>query len=478
LCFGGFLFSCGALLRVLDLAGARPTVPWLAIWFLALGICNSTPYLLNRATVYEIPIASGFCSMAGGLFFLSRAVGPQARVWAAAASGAMFGLAVASRAHLLLAGAVALAALTVYCWRRRSRTWLAFAAAWCVAGVAIGVYNYERFGSPLEFGFRYQLAGPGQNRVELAARNVTPGAYYMLLSPPHFSSVFPWVRMVFRFPFDSAERHPLPPEYFVEPTIGALWLAPFVIGALLIPGRRHKEARLIPTAALAMGAAVLLFLIPSHLATQRYEADFLPLLVFAAVANIALMNRRAPAAIACVLIAWSAAANLALAEQGPYDDFLKKHPERYVRLARRFPSPSEARVALNPAIRVRLAARLDEIGYRDPLVTIGQSHYCYFLFSQRAEGGGFRIVGKSTESEVEQRIGAPGGAPVTIGLVYDAKSGDVSMSVNGSTVVHHVGMLVAAPAQVTIGENFADMGLTSRYFRGELKVLEKTVGLP
>src|SRR6185295_16238967 len=51
-------------------------------------------------------------------------------------------------------------------------------------------------------------------------RNVKPGVYYMLLARPEFSGVFPWMRMVFRFPFDSAERHPLPPEYFVEPTVG------------------------------------------------------------------------------------------------------------------------------------------------------------------------------------------------------------------------------------------------------------------
>jgi hypothetical protein len=36
-------------------------------------------------------------------------------------------------------------------------------------------------------------------------------------------------------------------------------------------------------------------------------------------------------------------------------------------------------------------------------------------------------------------------------------------------------MLVAAPAQVAIGENFADMGLTARRFTGKIQLLEKTV---
>src|SRR3982750_43716 len=122
LCFGGFLFSCGALLRVLDLAGARPGPVLLAFFFLALGVCQSAPFLLNRAAVYEVAIACGYFCLSGGLFFLARG--------RLAASGLMFGLAIASRAHLFLAGAVTLAALIVFHRRRKSRAFMAFAAGW------------------------------------------------------------------------------------------------------------------------------------------------------------------------------------------------------------------------------------------------------------------------------------------------------------------------------------------------------------
>lgn len=469
LCFGGFLFSCGALRRVLDAAGARPGPVLLGFAFLALGVCQSAPFLLNRAAVYEIAIASGYFFVSGGLYFLSRGK------WAA--SGAMFGLAVASRPHLLLAGAVALGAALL---TREGRKGAArFFAAWAAIGLLIGVYNYERFGNPLEFGFRYQLAGPGQNRVEPAPRNVVPGVYFMLLSRPEITPVFPWMRMVYRFPFDSAERHPLPPDYFLEPTVGALWLAPFLPLAFFARRRGIKlESRWIVWTAAAAGIAVLLFLVSTHLMTHRYEVDFAPLLVFAAVAQMAMLRRKWAAAAACVAIAYSATANLAVALAGPYDDYLRTRPQGYVRLAQRFSPAAEYRPELNPPISLRFDARLvpEPAGYREPLVTIGHSHYCYFLYAVRG-GPTMRLVSKTEDAERSYEMPEPGEAPVRFELRYTPADGVMSVRVNGrDAMTQKVGTLVAAPAGVAIGENYADMGLTARRLTGAIGAVEKAVG--
>jgi hypothetical protein len=477
LCFAAFLFSCGALLRVLDLAHARPRPLLLTFLFLALGICQSAPFLLNRAAVYEIAIASGYCCLAGGLFFFARGVGPGAPPWSLAAAGAMFGLAVASRPHLILAGAIALAALAVFHRRSGSRRFLLFALTWALVGIGIGVYNYQRFGNQFEFGFRYQLSGPGQNRIEIGWRNLRPGLYYMLLARPEFSGVFPWMRMVFRFPFDSAELHPLPPDYFVEPSAGALWLAPFLLIAPLLWIRRAKrppEATLIVGVAFVAGLAVLLFLASTHLASQRYEVDFLPLLVFAAVATIAMIRSRAISVIACVLVAYGALANMALAVAGPYDDYLHNRPASYLKLARRFSPVAEHRPLLSPRIDLRLEARFADHAYREPVVTIGRSRYCYFLFAEWTSMG-IRFVSKTDDSQQQYDIATPT-APVPIHLTYAPESGDIRVAIDGhDAIVHHAGMLVAAPSQVAVGENFADMGLTARRFTGQLTVLQKTV---
>jgi hypothetical protein len=462
LCFGGFLFSCAALLRVLELAERRPGPALMALLFLALGVCQSAPFLLNRADVYEIAIASGYFFLSGGVYFLSCGR------WAA--SGVMFGLAVASRPHLALAGLAVLAVSAMRPERRRGA--LRFAAAFAVVGVAIGLYNFERFGNPLEFGFRYQLAGAGQNRVELGRRNLVPGVYYMLLDRPQLGPVFPWMRMVFRFPFDSADRHPLPPDYFVEPTVGALWIAPFLPLALFV----RRKARPIVGAAAAGGILVLLFLISTHLATHRYEVDFTALLVFAAAANLALMRRRWIAAAGCVLIVYSAAANLALALAGPYDTYRKESPQRFVRLARHFSPSEEHRPMLNPQIALRMTVHFVEapVGYREPLVTMGEAQHGYFLYAVRG-GPTMRLVSRANDQEVSAEIPEPGNLPVDIALAY---AGDHAMTVwvrGAEAIRQDVGILVTAPSQVAVAENYSDMGLTGRRFTGQIAVVSKTV---
>ncbi len=224
-CLGGFLFSCGALLRILHLADARPGPALTALLVLALGLCQGVPFLLNRTAVYEIAIGGGYFCISAAIFFLVRGMRTaRPELWYAA-SGLMFGFAIACRPHLGLAGAIAFTVLAIS--RSRRRELLCFAAPLVLAGAAIAAYNFARFGNPFEFGFRYQLAGLGQNRIGLSPRNLPIGFFFMLLCPPHFSRVFPWFRMMFSLPFGS-EAYGFPPEFFIEPTVGALWGAPFL----------------------------------------------------------------------------------------------------------------------------------------------------------------------------------------------------------------------------------------------------------
>jgi hypothetical protein len=230
-------------------------------------------------------------------------------------------------------------------------------------------------------------------------------------------------------------------------------------------------------AAAGASASAALFLMSTHLQTQRYEADFVPLAALAAVASIAMARRRAVTITACVLIAYSAAANLALALAGPYDDFLRAHPERYVRLARRFSPAAEFRPAVSPAIALRLEARFipAPAGYREPLVTIGHSHYCYFLYAERG-GSTMRLVSRTNNSQLQVELPEPGTGTIAVALDYAPALGEMTVAVNGREALRHkVGMLVTAPAQVAVAENFADMGLTARRFTGAIDVMEKRV---
>ena len=487
LCFGGFLFAMGALLRVFDLAGVRPRLWLLAFLILGLAFCQSVPFLLNRVAAYEIAIAGGYFCISAAVFFLSRGLPLRENSWRwMAAAGLAFGAAVGCRPHLILAGAVALAALALH---NRGRALAAFAAAWMLVGALIATYNFERFGNPVEFGFRYQLAGPGQNRIDLATRNWLPGIYYTALDQPEFGPVFPWMRMVFRFPFNSAERHPLPPVYFVEPSVGALWLAPFVIAALWAPSRRRllrgaKEARaaevrtLLWVCAISAGA-ILFFLISTHLSSQRYEVDFLPLAAFAALTGLGLRAASArrlwAGAALAVLIAYSALANLALGIAGPYDDILRYRPAAYVKLARRFSPNPEYRPLLDPNLDVEVQAQFipEPAGFREPLVTVGRSHYGAFLFAEHGPGT-LKLVSQTEDGRATAEIPFPKDTSVRIGVSYSPAAHRITTTVEGREVIFvPAGLLVTAPAQIEIGQNHSDVGLTYPVFTGKIMTIRR-----
>jgi hypothetical protein len=488
LAFGGFLFSAFSLLQVLRLAGVRPRLWLLAFLVLGIAFSQSVPFLLNRVAVYEIAIVGGYFCVSAAVFFLARALPLRDHSWRwMAASGLAFGAAVACRPHLLLAGVVALAVLAV---RSRGRAVAAFAAAWMFAGGLIAIYNYQRFGSPVEFGFRYQLAGPGQNRIELAPRNWEPGLYFTLLDPPEFSHVFPWLRMVRRFPFDSADRHPLPPEYFVEPSVGALWLTPFLLAALWVPSRKRllraapaadaADAQTVIWICALSAVAVWFFLISTHLSSHRYEVDFFPLAAFAALAVLgirAASSRRiwAGAALAAV-ISYSVLANLALAVAGPYDDILHYRPSAYVKLARYFSPNPEYRPLFDPNLAVEVEAQFvpEPAGFREPVITFGRSHDNGFLYAEHGPGT-LKLVAQTEEGRAEAEMPLPK-SPVRIALSYSPALHRVAATADGRELVSlPASLLVTAPAQIEIGKNHSDVGLTYPTFTGRIRLIRRSI---
>ena len=52
----------------------------------------------------------------------------------------------------------------------------------------------------------------------------------------------------------------------------------------------------------------------------------------------------------------------------------------------------------------------------------------------------------------------------------------LTVEVNGQqALVHPIELLIAAPAEVVIGENLSDLGLTARKFTGTIGIINKSV---
>ena len=493
LCFGAFLFAAAALLRLLALAAARPP-QWLQLLMLAaLGLCTGAPFLLNRVWVYEISIAGGWFFTAAATYLVVRAVqDPPGAGWMAAA-GAMFGAAVACRPHhVLAAGAVlvCVAALTLRRQRpagagRQLAPLAAFIAPLALAGLAIAGYNTARFGNPLEFGVRYLLAGDEhQRRVELAAEKILPGLRAMVSRAPKLDPVFPWFRAA---PLAATERAALASTngHYLEPVVGAIFLAPFLLLAVLaVPALRRLPASVsaVTCACLLGAAAELFFVAATGFTTQRYLVDFLPAAALVALLTLAVAHDRGSrAGRATIAVAFSAAAavglvvSLALAIRGPGEDFLRDRPHGYTRLARVLTPVARLRPAVNPPSEVCLAVSFADkpAGTREPLVAIGAATLGLTLEVEH-RGGSLALVLQADRVTREAVVERPSSFPVPlrIALLPEAGMTTVTVTFDGRTVLTQTATVVSAPAQLLIGESRERHGLDRARFSGALSVIE------
>jgi len=348
-------FLCGVLLlRKLILLCAPATPPWLRIVaVLVLGLANGMPFILRGPSVYEVAISAGaFFLLAAALAFASAGDDGRPRPLLIALGSLSAALAVASRPNHLFVIPLLLA-IAFVALRPLPRRSLPLAAA-AVVPLAIGLaliagYNLARFGSPFEFGTRYQLSGNHPHGLLwLDPRTLLPGLYFNFLAPPSLRLEFPFVFLERRYPGT------LPPGYFGPELIaGVLWLAPFLL--LLAAARpilrhvRREQGGRGPTLLLLVAAIGLLNpLVTSFLigaANQRYVADYVGFLVIPALVlwlaargrwPVTQRRRRLLSVAVTLSLAWACAAAVALSFTG-YEDALRRgNPALHAAIARRF----------------------------------------------------------------------------------------------------------------------------------------------
>lgn len=177
----------------------RPRPPtWLVILsVLVFGMAHPIPYVAARPHVWETALAGGQCFLFLGLFaaFLALARPKPSRVWLCFA-GAMWGLAVGCRATTALAIPLLVLASIGHLWLvgRRSRNLLFDVASLgmplFVLGIAHGLYNHARFGSPFDFGIAYQTT---EQPFHGHARYVPANLFAYLMTLPEVTCRFPFV---------------------------------------------------------------------------------------------------------------------------------------------------------------------------------------------------------------------------------------------------------------------------------------------
>jgi hypothetical protein len=463
---GGYVFLSLLFLRILACVSDRIPVALMTLGLLALGIGQSAPFLLHRVKVYEVAIACGYFCVSAGFYFLFQSLTASSRraIWAAL-SGLFFGLAIGCRPHL---GLAAVAAFVLVLLMRFHRTdVLAFAVPVIACGLAIAAYNYARFGDPLEFGLRYQLADTPYQNIRLSAVNVVPGLYYAFLCPPDLVPEFPFVRLAWREPFDSL-TNTLPPRYFLEPTGGLLGLCPIALIAILTPLCRRRFSgnsaifAFIATM-LAFAVGCILFVATTGLTSQRFEVDFQPFLVFVGcvvacelLGHLHSRTRWVATAAFVVLLVYSIGANAALAIQGPYDQFVQGSPNAYVRLAGWFSPWQQFRILENPALRLQASFEFSSPckPEREPLISTGEFGSRYLLSDECYGDGRLRLVSEtSVQSSERQSVEVPYAPGFNlIGLNFNPADRSMTVTWNSRVVLRqHLRFLITAPSQIHFG---------------------------
>jgi hypothetical protein len=478
LSLGGYLFLAALFIRVISSLAIRLPLGLYILFLVALGVGQTVPFLLHRAKVYEVAIACGYFCLCSGFYFVFRLLTASKRssLWGILA-GISFGLAIGCRPHLGLAAVAVLVLLLLVpdpetngVRRFFRRDVLAFAIPVTLCGLAVAGYNFARFDNPLEFGTRYLLGGDSYRNFHLSA-SLPRGLYYLLICPPDLVPEFPFVRLALRQSSVSMGNAVLS-DYFLEPIAGILSLCPLLLltPALWLKWEPWKRARAtfrILATMFAAAAGVILVIASVPFVSHRYEVDFAPylLLIACVVAGAGLQTlRRKPMRVLAtagvvILLLYSITANLALAIQGPYDQYVQAHPGSYVQLARWFSPVGRFRPLLNPVVRVsgvfQFPATCD-FG-KEPLLSLGDFGSRYLLSAECAADGEVRLISESSVRHPDVRsVAVPYAArrQYAVGLEFNPENRVMSVTWNGAIVMQHpLRFLVTARSQVYFGED-------------------------
>ncbi|MFI5006324.1 MAG: hypothetical protein ACHQKZ_02760 [Solirubrobacterales bacterium] len=347
--WGGFLFSALLLRRLQHVyLGPRPRwMEWLAT--LTLGLANVAPFILRAPFVYEVAIAGGYFFLSGSAWlFASAGAGGRLRVARLSLGGLFLGLAIGCRPNLL----VAVPLLPLLAWpalREHRDKWAR--AALAVLGplglclLLLGTYNALRFGSPLEFGARYQLAGM-RPVAWLDPRAIPPTLFFDFLAPPAARLEFP-----FLFP-DRDYPGTTPAGYFKDTsTTGAIAHSPFLLLLVAAPFLLRRatlaaQAPLRDAIAVLTAVGLLIPLATSYAfasGAMRFQVDFVSFLAVPALLLWFLASgledgrlRRAFRMGGLLAIVWSCVVNLCLSLTGASDGLRRDNPALFRSLEARF----------------------------------------------------------------------------------------------------------------------------------------------
>lgn len=378
---GALLFSALLLIRIWRNWFDHLPISLLYLSIALIGLTHPIPWMLNTARIYDAAVLAGAALLLAGLYFaLDALAGYPAKPMELALASLLWGLAIGTR--LSLAGSIALffgiIVLRLLTRKRTASTkktlinLSAFVLPIAVCLFALGWYNYIRFGSPLELGYRYTLIiyqGVDLSKT-LSVFNphfFLANLYNYLLNPISVSPTFPFVQTIHGNRSLYAWLARTNSGYVHQDVAGMLLATPFVLffGFICYQAAHriiHSPIPRIRTyfsllssdepnaefVAMTLGIGSVTNLVPLlffYVNSMRYVVDFLPLLAIAAIIGAwALYARYQGIAWAGSLIrtaftltaGYSIILSLLLAISGDANRFQTMNPDLFEKLSHLF----------------------------------------------------------------------------------------------------------------------------------------------
>lgn len=483
---------------------------WAAI-VIAAGLANLAPTVLRRGAFYEVAVLSAYaCSM---LYFLGCWLALRGRTGQGLGlviAGFSAALGVGSRPNLICAGLL-LPFLAWAAWRlspAEKRTRRRLLRSLLLAGVpaAIGMsalflYNFQRFGSPFEFGHSFQL-GSNPNGFHFTWENFRHNLRLYYLTWPEVSRYFPF--------FSPGTETARPEGYWgIEQIHGQLLslglLVPFVV---CLWCRRTDARALAPVIFLCL---MLLFCFAGNGAiiaatgvrSNRYMMDFHPELLLGVCLGVLGL-----AGIRTGFVRWLVRGSCGLLLLlGFYNAMISLQTSEtlrqtnlpaYASIARVFNYPSwwwqQAFGAPPGPLRLKVAFPAGQPGTLEPLVSTGTSWFSDTLYVRYDGPGIVRFIlehadhGSIASPPVSILPGQEYALEVGMGSLYPPEEhpffeglarGQMRLikhtaviSLDGREVMHGSSVFFdASPGQVQIGENRLWPTMKLGRFTGRLEYL-------
>ncbi len=260
---------------------------------LTLAFASTMPFIVRFPLVYHEEIASAYCfAMVTVWLAVTAVVNRRASLKRLMLLSLSVGLATGSRPTLAL---LALLLIPVYAALRTTRPRLGLVAALTaplgVCMVLLLAYNQARFGSPLEYGARFQITGPSTFNAHFGELGyLSPSFWAYLLAPPRLVALFPFILITYP---QTSYPLSLPAHYapLSEETGGLFMMAPIAIFLVALPWIWRRRPALLGSlspffvALVCAGVACMTFVsYEIYESSERYETDYMTLLLFAALA--------------------------------------------------------------------------------------------------------------------------------------------------------------------------------------------------